>query len=46
MELLNKRSKLHISVLHRVSALSLFDNAIVIDRSGGVSIQPTSGDLQ
>lgn len=43
MALLNKRSKLHISVLHRLSALSLFDYAIEIDRSGQISVKSTSG---
>ena len=36
MHLLNQRSKIHISVLHRTSALHLFDDLITIDRKGGI----------
>ncbi|WP_415410574.1 ATP-binding cassette domain-containing protein [Synechococcus sp. A10-1-5-9] len=40
MQLLNQRSKIHLSVLHRTSALHLFDEVIEIDRQGYISMNP------
>lgn len=42
IKLLNQRSKIHISVLHRISALKLFDEAIEISREGEVSMKSVS----
>lgn len=41
IELLNNQSQMHISVLHRLSALHLFDNVIQVDSDGLVSVCPT-----
>ena len=38
IKLLNKSCKMHLSVVHRTSALHLFDEVILIDRSGNVSL--------
>ena len=40
MQLLNQRSRIHISVLHRTSALHLFDEVVTIDRKGGIALTP------
>lgn len=42
MQLLNQRSRIHLSVLHRTSALHLFDEVIEIDRQGHISMNPVS----
>jgi ABC-type bacteriocin/lantibiotic exporter with double-glycine peptidase domain len=42
IQMLNDHSKIHISVLHRTSALSLFDELIQIDKTGQLTTQPTS----
>lgn len=38
LKLLNQRSKIHLSVLHRTSALQLFDEVIALDRKGAISL--------
>jgi ABC-type bacteriocin/lantibiotic exporter with double-glycine peptidase domain len=38
--LLNQHSTLHVSVLHRLSALRLFDQVITIDNVGNISVCP------
>ena len=37
IKLLNQHSKIHISVLHRISALNYFDEVIKINRAGEIS---------
>lgn len=41
LDLLNKHSSLHLSVLHRLSALPLFDQVIKLDSSGIISVIPS-----
>lgn len=45
LKLLNNRSRLHISVLHRLSALHLFDSVIEINSASEVLIKPSSSFL-
>jgi ABC-type bacteriocin/lantibiotic exporter with double-glycine peptidase domain len=40
IDLLNKHSRLHVSVLHRLSALPLFDQVIKLDASGHITVIP------
>lgn len=40
IKLLNQRCRIHLSVLHRTSALHLFDELIQIDAHGHLSIDP------
>ena len=42
LALLNSRSKTHISVLHRESAIDLFDSVVVIESDSSVTISPTT----
>lgn len=42
LRLLNAQSKIHVSVLHRLSALHLFDYVIELDRLGNLRLLPAS----
>ena len=42
IKILNSRSKLHLSVLHRQSALSLFDAVLAVTTDGDISLSSTA----
>lgn len=42
LQLLNAQSRIHLSVLHRLSALKLFDYVIELDHAGNIKLIPAS----